>query len=68
MDEFISSTHTVEEAHITTTAKQMLATAGMELCKLMINSDKQEKNGRSSVNHMVEPETNGGKKRTSIGL
>lgn len=39
VDDFISSTHSVEEAyHVTTTAKKILSTAGMDLCKWMTNS------------------------------
>lgn len=39
VDDFISSMHSVEEAcHVTTIAKQILSTAGMDLCKWMTNS------------------------------
>ncbi|CAI5682672.1 unnamed protein product [Oreochromis niloticus] len=60
VDDFISSTRTVEEAYlITTNAKEILAAAGMELCKWMTNSaELRQKWEKSSTNFMMAPETN----------
>lgn len=61
MDDFISSTHSVEEAyHVTTTAQKILSTAGMDLCKWMTNSHELEKKwGESTTDHTLAPETHG---------
>lgn len=44
VDDFIASSRSVEEAdHVTAAAKQILSTAGMDLCKWMTNSHELEK-------------------------
>ena len=61
VDDFISSSNSVEEAyHVTTTAKKMLSTAGMDLCKWMTNSHELEKKWEEgTTDHTLAPETHG---------
>lgn len=61
MNDFIASSHNVEEAyHVTTTAKQILSTAGMDLCKWMTKSHELEKKWEeSTAHHTLAPETHG---------
>ena len=61
VDDFIASSKDVEEAyHVTTTAKQILSTAGMDLCKWMTNSPELEKKWEESTTDLtLAPETHG---------
>lgn len=59
VDDFIASSREVSEAHsVTTAAKDIMSTAGMDLCKWITNSPElKEKWQESLMDCTIEPET-----------